>query len=55
MKRTEHFYIQLGYRFQKGRIKLKIVERAFEEESHEFQYLATQLFNRGRQEAMRCI
>jgi hypothetical protein len=55
MKQTEHFYIQLGYRFQQGRIKFKTVERAFEAELQEFQILASQLFNRGRQEAMRCI
>jgi uncharacterized C2H2 Zn-finger protein len=51
MKFTEHEYINAGYLFERGRIKLKRFERMLAQEYQEHKNKAVFLFNRGRLEA----
>jgi len=51
MKFTEHDYINAGYLFEKGRIKLRRFERMLAQEYQEHKNKAVFLFNRGRLEA----
>ena len=50
-KYTENDYIQAGYKFERGRMKLARFEEMLKREPDWFKFQASALFNRGRQEA----